>query len=171
MKTNGSITLPHHPRIVAGSFCVVDVFGGNLNIVKMVGDIKWFKKMETDWHEVLTRQMAHEECGHLHGNLKEVKVSPEFLKGEVRSQAEKMRANPEGALRFFDVNSCCQKQWLCIAAEDLHEKNDDGRVLDGNKNAGEKMFPDIKTEDDTEAASAEKEEEEEEEEKVVEGEF
>ena len=100
-------------------------------------------KMETDWHEVLRRENAHQKCGHLCGNLKEAKVSPEFLKGEARSQAEKMRVNPERALGFFNVDGCHQKWWLHIAAEDLHEKNDNGRVLDGNKNAGEKMFPDV----------------------------
>ena len=49
LKKNRSITWPHHLRIVAGSFCTKEVFGGNLNVVKSVCDIKWFEDMENDW--------------------------------------------------------------------------------------------------------------------------
>ena len=158
----------HHPRIVAGLFCVEDVLGGNLNVVKTVCDIKWFEKMETDWHEVLTRNHAHNTHGHLQGNLENVNVSLEFLGNKMRSQAEKMRADPARVSLFFQVNdSCFKKRWLCVAAEDLHNANGDGKDLDDNKSFGENMFPDIKSEDDMKAASEKKEEEEEE---VVQGE-
>ena len=143
-------------------------FGWESKCCEMVCDIEWFEKMETDWHKVPTRNHAHKKRGCLHGNLEKVQVSPEFLGGKTRSQAEKMRVDPARVSLFFQVNdSCFKKRWLCVAAEDLHNANGDGKDLDDNKSFGENMFPDIKSEDDMKAASEKKEEEEEE---VVQGE-
>ena len=118
--------------------------------------------METDWHEVPTSKT----CGHLHGNLQRVKVSREFLSSKMTSQAEKMKVDPARVVLFFETNdSWHKKQWLCVATEDLHKANVHGKDPDEDKNSGEKMFPDIKSENNMKAASAKKEEE------VVEGEL
>ena len=169
MKKNRSIALLHHPRIVAGSFCVKEDFGGNLNIVKSVCNIKWFENMENNWHEVLMKNDAHKTWGHLCGRLDVVEVSEDFLDGKTKSQAKKMKAEPESVSSFFDANdSCFEKQWLHVSAEDLCDENVDDKGQDVNKNSGENMFLEIKSEEEEEDWSADEKEEEEE---LVEGEF
>ena len=160
--------MPCHPRIVAGSFCVKEVFGGNLNVVKSVHDIKWFENVENNWHEVLTQNDTHKKCGHSHGRFDAVDVSEDFVDGKMKSQAKKMKVDPESVSLFFNVNdNCFKKQWLHVAAKDLHGENVNDKVQDVNKILGENMFLEIESEEEEKDWSAEEEEEEE----LVEGEF
>ena len=163
LKSDRSIVLPCHLRIVADLSHVKEVFGGNLNVVKSVRDIKWFETMENDWHDD-----AHKKCGCLHGRLDAVEVSEDFLDSKMKSKAKKMKVDPESVSLFSDVNdNCFKKQWLHVAAKDLHGENVNDKVQDVNKILGENMFLEIESEEEEKDWSAEEEEEEE----LVEGEF
>ena len=103
----------------------------------------------------------------MHGKLDAVKISKEtrkeFFDRGTKLQAKKMKVDPERVASFCDANNICfEKRWLCVAAKDFHDKNENSSNVSVNEVDGENMFPKITSEeeeDDDETVENEDEEE------------